>query len=168
MYANSLQSCLTFCDPMDCHLPGSFGHGILQAYTGMGCYALLQGIFPTQGSNPHFLHTLHWQAGSLPLPPPRKPKAFLRRTELQKTQCKSNYSSEHILDTSSSLKDVIHMAIFVLLCILGKFLQMLTFIRSDIWLTAITLHQSQVSQQMDLSLYKDLCCRFLIILISEC
>ena len=132
VYANSLQSCLTFCDAMDCHLPGSFGHGILQAYTGMGCYALLQGIFPTQGSNPHFLHTLHWQAGSLPLAPPRKPKAFLRRTELQKTQCKSNYSSEHILDTSSSLKDVIHMAIFVLLCILGKFLQMLTFIRSDI------------------------------------
>ena len=32
--------------------------------TGVGCHALLQGIFPTQGSN---LHLLHWQAGSLPL-----------------------------------------------------------------------------------------------------
>ena len=33
----------------------------------MGCHALLQGIFQTQGSNPRLLHLLHWQAGSLPL-----------------------------------------------------------------------------------------------------
>ena len=33
----------------------------------MGCYFLLQGIFPTQGSNPHHLCLLHWQAESLPL-----------------------------------------------------------------------------------------------------
>ena len=36
----------------------------------VGCHAFLQGIFPTQGSNPHFLSLLHWQAGSLPLVPP--------------------------------------------------------------------------------------------------
>ena len=30
------------------------------------------GIFPTQGSNPCILGFLHWQAGSLPLAPPRK------------------------------------------------------------------------------------------------
>ena len=35
----------------------------------MSCHALLQGIFLTQGSNLHFLHLLHWQAGSLPLAP---------------------------------------------------------------------------------------------------
>ena len=35
--------------------------------TGVGCYFLLQGIFPTQGSNLHFLHFLHWLAWSLPL-----------------------------------------------------------------------------------------------------
>ena len=29
--------------------------------TGVGGHALLQGIFPTQGSNPHFLRLLHWQ-----------------------------------------------------------------------------------------------------------
>ena len=40
--------------------------------TGMGCHALLQGIFPTQGSNPCLLCLLHWQAGSLPLAPPGK------------------------------------------------------------------------------------------------
>ena len=33
--------------------------------TGVGCHALLQGIFPTQGSNPLLLCLLHWQAGSL-------------------------------------------------------------------------------------------------------
>ena len=34
--------------------------------TGVDCRALLQGIFPIQGSNPHLLRILHWQAGSLP------------------------------------------------------------------------------------------------------
>ena len=38
--------------------------------TGAGCHGLLQGTFPTQGSNPCLLHLLHWQAGSLPLMPP--------------------------------------------------------------------------------------------------
>ena len=37
--------------------------------TGVGCHALLQGIFPTQGLNPYLLCLRHWQAGSLPLVP---------------------------------------------------------------------------------------------------
>ena len=37
--------------------------------TEIGYHALLQGIFPTQGSNPHLLCLPHWQAGSLPLAP---------------------------------------------------------------------------------------------------
>ena len=36
----------------------------------MGRHFLLQGMFPTQGSN---LHLLHWQVDSLPLAPPGKP-----------------------------------------------------------------------------------------------
>ena len=44
-----------------------------QADTGVGCQALLQGIFLTQESNPRLLGLLHWQAGSLPLVPPGKP-----------------------------------------------------------------------------------------------
>ena len=40
--------------------------------TGVGCSALFQGIFPTQGSNPCLLCLLHWQAVSLPLVPPGK------------------------------------------------------------------------------------------------
>ena len=35
--------------------------------TGVGCHALLQGIFPTQGSNPCLLCFLCLQVGSLPL-----------------------------------------------------------------------------------------------------
>ena len=33
---------------------------------GVGCHFLLQGIFPTQGSNPCLFHLLHWQVGSFP------------------------------------------------------------------------------------------------------
>ena len=39
----------------------------------MGCHALLQQIFPTQGLNPSLLRLLHWQACSLLLAPPGKP-----------------------------------------------------------------------------------------------
>ena len=38
----------------------------------MGCRALLQGIFPTQGSN-QCLCLLHWKVGFFPLTPPGKP-----------------------------------------------------------------------------------------------
>ena len=51
------QSCLTFCDPIDCSPPGSSVHGIFPGMnTGVGCHFLLQGIFPTQGSNPCLPH----------------------------------------------------------------------------------------------------------------
>ena len=39
------------------HLPGSSVHGDSPgSNTGVNSHALLQGIFPTQGSNPHLLH----------------------------------------------------------------------------------------------------------------
>ena len=39
--------------PMDCSPPGSSVHGDSPGKnTGVGCHALLRGIFPTQGSNP--------------------------------------------------------------------------------------------------------------------
>ena len=53
---------------MDCSPPGSSVGGIFPGKnTGVGCHFLLQGIFPTQGLNPHLLCLLHWQADSLPL-----------------------------------------------------------------------------------------------------
>ena len=49
--------CLTLCDPEDGNLPGSFVHGISQGKdAGVGNHSLLQGIFPTQGSNSGLLH----------------------------------------------------------------------------------------------------------------
>ena len=51
------QSCPTPCDPMDCSLPGSSVYGGSPGKnTGVGCGALLQGIFPIQESNPGLLH----------------------------------------------------------------------------------------------------------------
>ena len=45
--AKSLQSCLTLCDPMDCSLPGSSVHGILQA-------RILDWVaMPSSGDLPH-------------------------------------------------------------------------------------------------------------------
>ena len=38
---------------------------------GVSCHFLHQGIFPTQGLNPHILHLLNWQADSLPVSHPR-------------------------------------------------------------------------------------------------
>ena len=68
--AKSLQSCPTLCDPINCSLPGSSVRRILQArILELSFHALLQGIFPTQGSNPRILCLLHWQVGSLSLVP---------------------------------------------------------------------------------------------------
>ena len=50
------QSCLTLCNPMDCSLPGSSIHAILQAriLAWVG-HSFLQGISLTQGWNPGLL-----------------------------------------------------------------------------------------------------------------
>ena len=45
--------------------------------TGVGCLALLQGIFPTQKTNLHLLCLLQWQVSSLPLLPPGNPHVSL-------------------------------------------------------------------------------------------
>ena len=75
------QSCLTICETMDCSPSGSSAHGDSPGKnTGVGCHALLQGIFLTQESNSHLLH---WQADSLPAEPPGKP--LLKSTEQQPT-----------------------------------------------------------------------------------
>ena len=47
----------------------------------VGCPALLQGIFSTQGLNLSLLGLLYWQAGSLPLATPGKPSNHLTDRE---------------------------------------------------------------------------------------
>ena len=76
MLFNVAQSSPTLCDPMDCsparllcpwNFPGK--------NTGGGCHFLLQGIFPTQGSEPRslvspalagrFFHCATWEASKV-------------------------------------------------------------------------------------------------------
>ena len=64
-------------------------------HTGVSCQALLQEIFPTQGSNPSFLSLLHWQVDSLPLVPPGKPTMLYTRTNIIKHAFTLNYFSWH-------------------------------------------------------------------------
>ena len=73
-HAKSLQSCPTLCGPVDLSSAGFSVRGNSPGKnTGVGCHALLQGIFLIQGLNPSLWCLLPWQAGSLPLAPPGKP-----------------------------------------------------------------------------------------------
>ena len=51
------QSCPPLCSPIGCSPSGSSVRGDSPGKnTGVGCHVLLEGIFPTQGLNPDFLH----------------------------------------------------------------------------------------------------------------
>ena len=66
------QLCPTLCNPTGYSLPGSSVHGDSPGEnTGVGCHALLQGVFPPQGSNPGLPHCR--QIDALPSEPPGKP-----------------------------------------------------------------------------------------------
>ena len=51
----------TLCNPMDGSPSGPSVCGVPCKNTGVGHHALLQGIFLTQGLNPHLLHLLHYR-----------------------------------------------------------------------------------------------------------
>ena len=83
VHAKSLQLCLTLCDAMDCSLPGSSVHGILQA-------RMLEWIavpFSRGSSQPRdrtsFSCLLHCQADSLPLASPGKPHTLRQQQKRQ-------------------------------------------------------------------------------------
>ena len=72
------QSCPTLCDPVDCSLPGSFFHGILQA-------RILVATFPSSGNLPDpgmEPGSPALQADSLPSEPPGKPQGCQGRPPL--------------------------------------------------------------------------------------
>ena len=86
MCAKSLHSYPTLCNSVDCtrQAPLSMGFARQKYWSGLP--------FPTQGSNTHLLCLLLWQAGSLPLAPPRKPfKGHSKRNCILETGkcCKS-------------------------------------------------------------------------------
>ena len=91
------QSCPTLCDPVDCNPPDSMACGLFQArLLDWFCHFLLQGIFPSPGSNSGRLCLLHWQADSLPLDHLRCRMAWVHGTGLShcpKGPLCSSYSS---------------------------------------------------------------------------
>ena len=71
----SVLSCVWLSTPIVCSLPGSSVRGSFQAkILEWVAIAFSRGAFPIQGSNPHPLHLLHWQAFHLPLAPVGKPE----------------------------------------------------------------------------------------------
>ena len=86
-----LQSYSTLYNPVDCSPPGSSVHVILQArILKWAAMPSPPGDLPTQGSNPHLLCLLHWQASSLPLAPPGKthyPFTYLKRGKHESMVC---------------------------------------------------------------------------------
>ena len=99
-----LQSCLTLCDAMDCSLPGPSVHGDSPGKnTGVGCQALLQGIFPTQGMNPHLLCLLHWQVGSLPLALPGKSRGGIQLNRILSAQWNTGKQKKFFFSSSEKL-----------------------------------------------------------------
>ena len=76
MCAKSLQLCLTLCYSTDCSLPGPSDHGILQTIIleWVVMPSSRESSQPRDGWNPCLLRLLHWQARSLLLVPPGKPK----------------------------------------------------------------------------------------------
>ena len=74
------QSCLTLCHPRD------------------SSHFLLRGTFPTQGSNPHLLHLLHWPANFFyPTASAGKPFLFYSTTQKFPYPCLLNLYAEYIM-----------------------------------------------------------------------
>ena len=94
---------LTFYDPIYCNLPGSSVLGdSLGKNTGVGCHALLQGIFPAQGSNPGLPHC-RWILYRL------SHKRYPRLLEIPKTTGVSSLSLlQGIFPTQKSNQGLLH------------------------------------------------------------
>ena len=82
--------------------------------TGVGCHFLLQGIFLTQGSNPHLLHLLPWQIlyHCVNQEPLRHIKFFISRVYSYKLQRCGSGSSVSLPHSASSL--------ILINCLVGK------------------------------------------------
>ena len=70
----------------------------------MGFYALLQGIFLTQGSNACLFCLLHWQVGSLPLELPEGPLEWAREQLITFIWLKQLVHIKELMEESPSCK----------------------------------------------------------------
>ena len=72
--AKSLRLCPALCDAMDCSVPGSSVHGILQErILEWVAMSYSRGLSQTRDQTHVSYIFLRWQAGSLPIAPPGKP-----------------------------------------------------------------------------------------------
>ena len=65
VHAQSLSSVQPFATPWTVAHQAPLSMGFPGKNTGVGCHSVLQGTFPTQGTNSYLLCLLHWQAYSL-------------------------------------------------------------------------------------------------------
>ena len=111
----SVQSCLTLCNPMDLVSPGSSVHGILQAripeweggkmeYTRVGSHSLLQGIFLIHGSNPGVSHCRQADS-SLSEPPLKDATGNLGACSSHKIICSCNNTNHYLNLKASKLEN---------------------------------------------------------------
>ena len=122
VHAQSLQLCPTLCDSIDHSPPRSSPWESPGKNTGEDCRALLQGIFTTQGLNPHLLSLLYQQAGSLTLVPPGKYPVYLSSTYIY------HLSSRYFISLSvnkSKLNFVVIHLLFLLYIYIYSFLSSL-------------------------------------------
>ena len=93
-----------------CSPPGTSVHGIFPGKnTEVSCYFLLQGIFLTQGSNPHLLHLLHWQKDSLPLCPLGNKKRHINPGEMITSGVLIMASKHHFLLKLGVLVEIVYI-----------------------------------------------------------
>ena len=82
MCAKSLQSCLTLCDSMECSLPGSSVHEILQARILEWVAFPPLGDLPDPGIEPMSLESPALAGGFFTTEPPAKPFQWNQRSTL--------------------------------------------------------------------------------------
>ena len=97
--------------------------------TKVGCHFLLQGIFPTQGSNPRLLNVLRWQTGSLPLVPPGEALIQVHHLQRKSTRKKGKEASGTRTPHGPSWGNRCFLRIFLLL------LKTQFFRAEGLWLT---------------------------------
>ena len=98
MRAQPLSHIWHFCDPHQAPLPVEFS----RQWCWSGLPFFVSGIFLTQGSNPHLLGLLPWQADSLPLSHLGSPVKFCRNVKFCKNCSQANitvYPSVFLVDS---------------------------------------------------------------------
>ena len=143
----------------------------------MGCHFLLQGIFLTQGSNPHLLCLLYWQADSLPLSHWEAQREAAARRDRQgsyfdnATGSKNERSREELiwvlsLKHGSMYRNVVHQSLQVIKK-LGRFLTK----QRLFWAVCSLLHTVQrrvLPHSQKLEGKQDTCCLQGITVLQPC